>query len=247
MYRRYLGVLASGGAPKGSPARAAYDRLCEGLSGENVATRIYSKGLRAFLDWIERFFGDVGMADRTLFPHAFGLKTPAPLWTAPAFDCCLLLALIYPIATIVLIWAISGHVGPAEAALGLKAGTPGWRRAVVAALIPLSLYGYWQFMRAQGWREKLAWLAVDLALGGAVAVAVALGGAGAIGFAVAFAIERKRQGIFLIVFVLVMIALCIGLPAVTASAPHGHEGDAMLLFLGLLTLSTRHSTGHPWV
>ena len=23
------------------------------------------------------------MADRTLFPHAFGLKTPAPLWTAP--------------------------------------------------------------------------------------------------------------------------------------------------------------------
>ena len=32
-----------------------------------------------------------------------------------------------------------------------------------------------------------------------------------------------------------MIALCIGLPAVTASAPHGHEGNAMLLFLGLLT------------
>ena len=220
------------------------------------AVRSYIRRLRAFLDWIERFFGDVGMADRTLFPHAFGLRTPAPLWTAPAFDRCLLLALIYPIATIVFIWAISGHVGPAEAAMGLKAGTPGWRRAVVAALIPLSLYGYWQFMRAQGWRQKLAWLAVAGALvvagaagalGGALAVAVALGGAGAIGFAVAFAIERKRQGIFLIVFVLVMIALCIGLPAVTASAPHGHEGDAMLLFLGLLTLSTRHSTGHPWV
>jgi hypothetical protein len=35
------------------------------------------------------------MADRTLFPHAFGLKKAAPLWTAPAFDRCLLLALIY--------------------------------------------------------------------------------------------------------------------------------------------------------
>ena len=36
MYRRYLGVLASGGAPKARPARAAYDRLREGLSGENI-------------------------------------------------------------------------------------------------------------------------------------------------------------------------------------------------------------------
>jgi hypothetical protein len=33
-----------------------------------------------------------------------------------------------------------------------------------------------------------------------------------------------------------MIALCIGRPAVTVSAPHGHEGNALLLFLGLLTL-----------
>jgi hypothetical protein len=56
--------------------------------------------LTQFLDWIDRFFGDAGMADRTLFPRAFGLETPAPLWTAPAFDRCLLLASIYPIATI---------------------------------------------------------------------------------------------------------------------------------------------------
>jgi len=70
MYQRYLGVLASGGARKGSPARADYDALRESLSRENVAARIYSKALRAFLDGIERFFGDVGMADRTLFPHA---------------------------------------------------------------------------------------------------------------------------------------------------------------------------------
>jgi hypothetical protein len=29
-----------------------------------------------------------------------------PLWTAPAFDRCLLLALIYPIMAIFLIWAV---------------------------------------------------------------------------------------------------------------------------------------------
>jgi hypothetical protein len=42
--------------------------------------------LTKFLDAIDRFFGDAGMADRTLFPRVFRLKTPAPLWTAPAFD-----------------------------------------------------------------------------------------------------------------------------------------------------------------
>src|SRR5215471_8656036 len=55
-----------------------------------------------------------------------GLKTPAPLWTAPAFELCLLLALIYPTATIFIIWAISGHVGPAELALHLNPNLPLW-------------------------------------------------------------------------------------------------------------------------
>jgi hypothetical protein len=120
MYKYYLGVLAQGAQPEGSLERQDYDKLRASLAGDTLAARLYGKWLTAFLDWIERFFGDVGMADRTLFPQAFGLKKPASLWTAPAFDRCLLLALIYPIATIFVIWAISGHVGPAEAALGLR-------------------------------------------------------------------------------------------------------------------------------
>jgi hypothetical protein len=44
---------------------------------------------------LERFFGDAGMADRTLFPRVFGLKKPAPLWTAPSFDRCLAIWLIW--------------------------------------------------------------------------------------------------------------------------------------------------------
>jgi hypothetical protein len=117
-YRYYLGLLAQGAKPEGSIERKDYDALRASLAGGNLAARLYAKWLTAFLDWIERFFGDVGMADWTLFPHAFGLKTPAPLWTAPAFDRCLLLALVYPIAAIFVIWAISGHVGSAESALG---------------------------------------------------------------------------------------------------------------------------------
>jgi ABC-type uncharacterized transport system permease subunit len=73
------------------------------------------------------------MADRSLFPYAFGLKTPAPSWTAPALDRCLLLALIYPIAAIFLIWMLSGQVGRAEAALGLRADLPEWQRVLGVA------------------------------------------------------------------------------------------------------------------
>ena len=120
MYRRYLRIL---GADRRRPAeRQTYDALRESLAEGNLAARLYARQLRRFLDGVERFFGDAGMADRTLFPHAFWLKTPAPLWTAPAFELCLLLALIYPTATIFIIWAISGHVGPAELALHLNPG-----------------------------------------------------------------------------------------------------------------------------
>src|SRR5215471_1130697 len=116
MYRRYVLVLGAGGGRKGYPARDAYERLQDSLSGGNLASRLYSDWLTKFLDAVDRFFGDAGMADRTLFPRAFGLKRPAPLWTAPAFDRCLLLALIYPFVTIFIIWAMSSHVGPAETA-----------------------------------------------------------------------------------------------------------------------------------
>jgi hypothetical protein len=77
VYRRYVGIL---GADRRRPAeRQAYDALRNSLSGGNLATRLYIRWLTSFLDAVERFFGDTGMADRTLFPRAFGLSTPAPL------------------------------------------------------------------------------------------------------------------------------------------------------------------------
>jgi hypothetical protein len=109
VFRYYAGLVGQGAALEGSPERQDYDKLRASLAGGNLAARLYVKWLTTFLDWIERFFGDAGMADRTLLPRAFGLKKAAPLWTAPALDRCLLLALVYPIATIFVIWAISGR------------------------------------------------------------------------------------------------------------------------------------------
>jgi len=134
-YNYYIGLLANGGAEPGSIERQDYIGLRASLEGGNLAARLYAKWLTAFLDGIERFFGDAGIKGQ----RAFGLKKAAPLWTAPAFDCCLLLALIYPIATIFAIWAISGFVGPAEAALGLKPDISGWARGILAGSIVVLL------------------------------------------------------------------------------------------------------------
>ena len=89
-------------------------------------------------------------ADRTLWPHAFGLRTPAPLWTAPAFDRCLLLALLYPILTMSVIWAASGHVGPAEHALGLSAGLSVWQRPAGIGLVWFPAFAIWCAISPKG-------------------------------------------------------------------------------------------------
>ena len=129
IYRRDLGILGANGRVPAE--RQVYDRFRDDLAQGNIAARLYAKWLTRFLDWIDRFFGDAGKARQTLFSRVFGLRTPAPLWTASAFHRCLLLAFIYPIATIFIIWDISGHVGPAEAAMGFRP-TLGWQRAVAA-------------------------------------------------------------------------------------------------------------------
>jgi hypothetical protein len=128
LYGRYLGVLRAGAEPADSLEGSAYVRLWKSLAEGGKPALIYADWLTRFLDAVDHFFGDAGIVAEPPFRHMFGLKTAAALWTAPAFDRCLVLALIYPIVTILFIWAISGRVGPAEAALGLQATVAGWRR-----------------------------------------------------------------------------------------------------------------------
>lgn len=170
IYKYYLGVLAQGAAPEGSIERQDYDRLRAGLAGDNLAARLYAKWLTAFLDGVERFFGDAGIEGQ----RAFWLKKPAPLWSAPALDRCLLLALIYPIATIFIIWAISGHVGPAEAALGLKRDADGWRRAGAAGSLALLTFVHWRLAQPPASRRGSGDIALSLALSLSLPLALAL-------------------------------------------------------------------------
>jgi hypothetical protein len=177
IYRRYLGVLGAGAEPQGSLERTAYDALRKSLGEGGSAARLYVRRLTAFLDAVDRFFGDSGMANRSLFAHAFGLNAPAPLWTAPAFDRCLFLAWLYPIVAIFLIWAISGHVGPAEAALHLKPDLPAWQRGIAVALVGFAILAHQRARRKRNWKDPwLGGLGVVGAFVGVVTISGAVGG-----------------------------------------------------------------------
>jgi hypothetical protein len=128
--------------------RRTYDALRESLAGDNLAARLYADWLKRFLDAVERFLGDAGGEGQ----RAFGLKKPAPLWTAPAFNRCLLLALIYPIVTIFL------QVGPAEAALGLKRNVPGFSRGFGLVAIAIISFAIWRGWLTTGWKRLVWWI-----------------------------------------------------------------------------------------
>ena len=278
MYWRYFGILGASAEPLGSLERQAYNALRASLATGGLPARLYSRWLTGFLDAVDRFFGDAGMADRTLFPRAFGLCTPAPLWTAPAFDRCLLLALIYPALMILTTWAISGHVGPAEAALSLPPDHTGWRRGVLVAVIGFGLFaGANQWM---GWASFLwsastaAAMAIALAVspgGGvvvimlglfilvfldtvmtvafigvtaavfsrvsiAIAIPIAIAVAATVGSIRKIAVRHQWEGVFLSVFLVVMIIGCFSSAGLASSFPRWNAMAPIMLFFGLLTL-----------
>lgn len=172
-FDHYVHILGAGSQPKGSPGRKEYDDLRKSLGKGGTPARIYADWLTRTLEAVEVFFGDVGKADRPLFPHPFGLQKPAPLWTAPAFDRCILLAFVYPILTIFFVWQVSGHVGPAEAALGIPPSLPVWQRAASILAFVASALCYREFRRCKIWTNSIMWIlfAVVFALGVAAAVA----------------------------------------------------------------------------
>jgi len=231
----YFRVLGAGAELVGMRERNGYAALRQWIAGD------YACRLEVFLDAIDRFFGDAGMADRTLFPHAFGLRKPAPLWTAPAFDRCLMLALFYLIAAIVVIWAVSNHVGPAEAALGLHA-TDDWRRAATLVAIGFLALTARRAVHAKGLR-RLAWLIVAFALTVGAVVAGAGAGvgdvAGALIFAGAFVIALPvafavAAAVAAVLFLAGVHAIFAAGHAVASNRDRADYGDAVGTLFGVL-------------
>ena len=152
----YRTILGYGDFPKGSQERDRYNRLRTGLRTGGYVGPVYERMLRRTLKAVDRFFDDEDQADRTLFPGAFGLKERAPLWTARAYDRCLLVALLYPIAMLLLVWVVSGHRGIAESAIGLPADAGPWVRASILMALAFMVSCFAGFLRLEGWKALVA-------------------------------------------------------------------------------------------
>ena len=155
-------VLKGASAADMSPDREKYLSFRRELAEGGAFSIWYNRWLTRALDAVDRFYGDAGHKDQRYVPAIFRLKNPAPLWTAVAYDRSLLLALAYPVMTIFIFWTMSGHSGPAEQALGLRAELPDWRRWAAVVAIAISIYGLYKFSTARGWLEML-WITVALA------------------------------------------------------------------------------------
>ncbi|MBM3551172.1 MAG: hypothetical protein FJX45_05260 [Alphaproteobacteria bacterium] len=167
----YYETLGGGAEAAGSGLRERFHRERARLAGYRSADDGYAQRLKAFLAWIDRFFdGDNPPSQRARI-----LSEPAHVWTAAAYDRCLLLALIYPIVVIFFSWTIAGHVGPAESALGIKEAD-GWLRAGFTIAFVLFGVSFFKFMHAEG-LPILVWV-VALTLVFAAVLAFAIAGAG---------------------------------------------------------------------
>ncbi len=240
---RYWDILGGAGEAPESRERSDCDALVAELRSGGTPAKVYRDWLTKALDRVDVFFGDAGRNDKSWIARALGLETLGARWTAPAFDRCLLLALVYPVVTIVGVWIWSGHVGVAERAIGLWPTLAHDRfgeltRSAFGLSILAILYAFWRFSKAKGFLSNLLWVglgAVALALGFAVAgaAAVAVAVAGAVAFEVAFSVAGAGA---------VAVAVAVALAIVVAGAGAGAVVVAVAVafaFAGAVTASVR--------
>lgn len=107
-------IIRLGGSDKQSEHRAWYSRFRAGLIDNGTASH-YARGVRWALTRLDWLFGDIDRRGNRiaigLHPRAFGLlQDPAPLWTAPSYDRCVLIAATYPLLSMVIEWALKGDI-----------------------------------------------------------------------------------------------------------------------------------------
>ena len=183
-----LGILAAciawnclmvwlGGSDKLSEHRGRYLTIRNSITNDGIE-HFYARGIRWMLAKVDRFFEGNGKRGTVRLQKAFGLQVPAPLWTPQSYDRCLLIALIYPIAVILLVWVWSGHVGAAETALGLPVADT-TKRITILALMAVVFRGLWTYHRQSSWKHWYGLAIGAVAGAGVIASASAVAGAGA--------------------------------------------------------------------
>jgi hypothetical protein len=176
--------------------RAEFDDLRKRLTEGGHFVPIYNKLMTRALDRVDRFFGDADPRVKTLWPNFFGFQGNKPFWTAPAYDRCLLIALLYPF---VVLWVLSfvdegNWIGlaallitsaffvSAAVALGKKVKAKNFQRGVAAIIVAFTAI----FVAGSA-------VAISVSVAGAGAAVVAV--AGAVAFAVTITITVAGVGV----------------------------------------------------
>lgn len=218
MFWRYVAAIKGAVEKPGTAPRQDYQALRDSIADGGKFGAGYARALTLLLDAVDRFFGDAGQPAPGWQWRLFMRDDRAPrvpLWSAPAYDRCLLLALLYPILVLVLGWMVSGHVGVAERALDFKIGVPGWRRGLVGVALLTSAAAAFTSFRGTGWRYAVWDLVCFGAFAGAFAVAVAVAVTSAVAVPVAFAVVCAYGCVFA---VRVVVAGAVAVAGVVAGA-----------------------------
>src|SRR5262249_39851193 len=101
-----------------------------------------------------------------------------------------------PLTMVVVIWAISGHVDPGAAALGLKTGFHGWRRGLSALALALSSFAFWRAGESHSQTRILIWSYLGIAGGVGFLFLADLGysAAGAVGLIILCLLAAVKAG-----------------------------------------------------
>ncbi len=223
-------VIILQGAKPASEHRALYLALRNSLADNGIGT-FYAWDVRRMLAGVDRFFGDAPDQPDGLFPTAFGwLDEPAPLWTARAYDRCLMLALVYPLLVVLLGWVVSGEALAVEQALLMRDAGPEERMLAVG----LMLVGLWLVFMASHKNELMAPLLL-IPAGIAVAGSSVFFGAGAV-VLVVLGLFSNRGPSYGLALGAVSIAIALAAVASVAGVSFGIYGISFAVIVGIIVV-----------
>src|SRR3954454_15977730 len=128
---------------------AGRERLRNALLAGGHWRRLYIQLLTPALDRLDRFLGDADKAAFSL-PSPFGNREAHPYWTGWSFDRCALLALVYPLLSLFVVWVWTGESGPIAEWLGMKHGAVWWSRLIGMAATVIMGFALWRSLRLSG-------------------------------------------------------------------------------------------------
>jgi hypothetical protein len=198
---------------------AGRERLRTALHAGGHWRRLYIQLLTPALDRLDRFLGDADKASFSL-RSPFGNREAHPYWTCWSFDRCALLALVYPLLSLFVVWVWTGESGPIAEWLKMKHGAPWWSRLVAAISVALLIFAFRRAFRASGWRG-LGWFAFAIFVTGAGVVTGAGAGAVAVIVAVAVGYAVGYAGAYAGVFAFAFAVVFAGAGAVAGAVIDG--------------------------